>query len=685
MLIQLASGPPDVVKANLQRLLNAATKPDGNVSTDPPLRLAMHGDEQHHLRRLIDRMENASFAPSGPDDVALQFFVYMHEGDIYKDGRFINRENVFKIRLAGPPIPGSFAQKEMEAVDQSDPLPPVPANAQTVAIGIIDDGLAFAHERFRAGENRKGRKTRFRALWLQETETIADDDRYVLFGRVLDPNAIDEKIENAGVLGHDVDVYRAAETYDFSGRRQTPALLRLAHGTHVMDLACGFDPNSADEQEREHALRFPIFAVQLPDAVTADTSGVNMGSYVLQGLRQIMLWADNVAGTENAPPDGLPLVVNFSYGITAGPKDGTHPLEVEISRLVKHRRAPTKVVIPAGNSYQDRTTAKMRLSAQGDGKQIDWVLLPDDGTPSYVEIWFDLPADAQESPIRVTVTPPVGPAGPGERPQKHRAAALSASDKPYFAVYFDTFFREHDEQWRGRIVLAVNATKSWDADRPVAPSGAWTIALHNGAAHEFDVDLYIQRDDTPAGFRRKGRQSNFHHSAAYERDPKTGNYDAFGIAGPICHEATLSAIGTGDDVILVGAADFVGRREAAELEPAAYTSSGPTKGKERPDISAITEEGPAFSGMLSAGSLSGSVVAMRGTSVAAPQVTRQLALNGLDLGKVGATALEHRDPSLQERIRRLGDYVLHPPKSRVPPRQFREALPEPLLPKEEKP
>ena len=46
-----------------------------------------------------------------------------------------------------------------------------------------------------------------------------------------------------------------------------------------------------------------------------------MGSYVLQAVRLIMLWADRFG------QDGVPLVINFSYGLLAGPKDGTQKIE----------------------------------------------------------------------------------------------------------------------------------------------------------------------------------------------------------------------------------------------------------------------------------------------------------------------------------------------------------------------
>ena len=63
--------------------------------------------------------------------------------------------------------------------------------------------------------------------------------------------------------------------------------------------------------------------------------------------------------------------------------------------------------------------------------------------------------------------------------------------------------------------------------------------------------------------------------------------------------------------------------------PVRYTSAGPTSGSARsrpaPDLTAPSEDSIACHGILSAGTRSGSVVAMNGTSVAAPQFARWLA------------------------------------------------------------
>ena len=75
-----------------------------------------------------------------------------------------------------------------------------------------------------------------------------------------------------------------------------------------------------------------------------------------------------------------------------------------------------------------------------------------------------------------------------------------------------------------------------------------------------------------------------------------------------------------------GSVRVVGAAEATDhYPPADYTSSGPTKFRDGPDYSAFADEGDAHWGRLAAGTFSGSTVTMRGTSVAVPQVTREIA------------------------------------------------------------
>jgi hypothetical protein len=138
------------------------------------------------------------------------------------------------------------------------------------------------------------------------------------------------------------------------------------------------------------------------------------------------------------------------------------------------------------------------------------------------------------------------------------------------------------------------------------------------------VKAWIKRSDTLSGRRAKGRQSYF-DDAAYPRFAANGrplDFDPPSSSSYVRRFDTLSGIATGGETRVI--AGFTG----PSIYPARYSSHGlrnlggtPTG----PDWSEVSEECAALHGVLAAGTRSGSVVAMNGTSVASPQATRWLA------------------------------------------------------------
>ena len=175
-----------------------------------------------------------------------------------------------------------------------------------IAVGVIDDGIAFAHERFRKAD---GRSTRFGAIWLQEIApgktnrwSTSQPKTGLAFGTHLTAADIERLI--ADTDGDEREIYRRTGQLDFTSHENVTLGYRTTHGTHVCDLAAGCD--GGDETNTPL-----IFAVQIPSAMTAESSGVSMATYVLQAFRQLLVWAD-------AKSPQLPLVINFSFGNFAG-------------------------------------------------------------------------------------------------------------------------------------------------------------------------------------------------------------------------------------------------------------------------------------------------------------------------------------------------------------------------------
>ncbi len=653
VLIEVKPDNKGIYHRNLKALQELATEDSSTFW------LRMTADEEDHLDTLILDINDG--VPEPKDPVGVWFFVYLKESSAYQsDGAYADTD-LYAIHFVGAPIPTLTFGLVLRGGRATEIPPPGGGFLPSTAVGIVDDGIAFAHERFQtiAGQ------ARVQAIWLQTLE-VRTEDNGVAFGKRLQWKELNDDLQSGM---RDVEIYRKAGLLDFASEGHKANAFRRSHGTHILDVAAGFDPAEINGPQDS-----PIFAVQLPAEATADTSGITMGSYVLQGIRQIMLWADRMGKTKENPGIPVPLTINFSYGILAGPKDGTHDLEWIIDSLANYRTTrikdpmPTKVVLPSGNSYRNRDTARMTFS-DDKPQDIDWVIQPDDATPNFLEIWLDIEGgevNGPTAPVELQLTTPDNEMGIATLPNAGSVRVLQHNKRPVAAVYYDCVAGKNSSVGRGRIFLAVNPTHSLDESENLAPAGQWNISLKRSVKESVVAKFFIQRDDTPTGYPRRNRPSYFSHADAYCRDPKTGDYKALNPRGPVSHEGTISAIANGCSTLVVGAA------EAADgLQPADYTSSGPSKTRLGPDLSAIADDGIAHPGILAAGTYSGTVVSLRGTSVAAPQLVRRMAYE-LTPGQWGSVCSHVPTwPTSQGDKLRLGKCILKKVDNQhIPPRKY---------------
>src|SRR5262249_19275504 len=149
---------------NLEALLTAVA--DGRLDEDdvqPDVTtIRMADDERQLLVDLIKGICKGTICPPF-DPIQMQFFIYRPESLIYADGAYKNT-SIYHAIIAGPPIDGlhfnkrtGFSPLSFEGIQGTD---------HAVAIGIVDDGIAFAHERFRSAEG----ASRIYAIWIQEVE-----------------------------------------------------------------------------------------------------------------------------------------------------------------------------------------------------------------------------------------------------------------------------------------------------------------------------------------------------------------------------------------------------------------------------------------------------------------------------------------------------------------------------------
>lgn len=487
-----------------------------------------------------------------------------------------------------------------------------------VVTGVIDDGIAFAHDRFLSRDGDDG-TTRIEYLWDQQLATGLPSGWG--YGTELDkrskPAGIDQRMadsRHAGQVDED-EVYRKTGHVDHARPGHKPLALRMAHGAHVMDLACnaGLKP---------HAGQRPIIAVQLPSATVEDTSGATLTPQVILGLLYILDRAAAVASQLQTGP--LPVVVNLSYGMIAGPHDGASLLEWAMDWLIDNCDPPLRIVLPAGNNHLSRCHAHFSLDP-GQSLTLQWRVLPDDWTESYLEIW--LPAHADASQVRVTITAPDGSVSSAIAPGgvAQLKAGPAATDP---VIGQAAFFPAQAVGLRSYIRVSLAPTGSPAATVPLAPAGLWQVLVTNAQqAHALcGIDAWIQRDDTAPGYRRRGRQLYF-DDADYRRFDDGGRAEeADSNVGYVKREGALNAIATGQRTIVVG-----GFRRS-DGKPVPMSASGPVVAPGRgapnpdgPDAMLPGDDAPSLRGVLAAGTRSGSCVAMQGTSVAAPQAALLIA------------------------------------------------------------
>jgi len=491
-----------------------------------------------------------------------------------------------------------------------------PPSDGVVIMGIIDDGIPFGHERFWQDHA----KTRVCSVWLQDRAFRAGPE---LQGRVLTRSEIDEALADAthgGLIDEDL-FYKKTGAVDFTRDRPKSVAKHVSHGGHVMDIACGYgvfgEKASISPKDRL------IVAVQLPTESTADTSGQGLEPYLDAAIVSILHRAHLIAAERGTGP--IPVVINCSYGHHLGAHDGSSLLERAIEQRIVDRQArdevPLRVVLPSGNSHLTRTHAELSFDNGLEAKTLRWRVQPDDKTWSFMEIW--LPKGAPTDRIEISITPSggAGMTSPlGETVNGFQQWPPGETD-----AYACRITYKHDgHNDRGFFLLELAPTERLGPSHgPAALPGVWEIRLKQNSPIEGAVEAWIWRDDPPLGFPRRGRQSYFDHKD-YRRYNDAGRLiEVDDPASLIRREGAINGLATSDGEVIVA-----GGYLRKEQRSSPYSAGGLTNGSRLgPDISAVSDDSAVHGGVLAAGTRSGSVAALTGTSVAAPAIARWIANN----------------------------------------------------------
>ena len=554
-------------------------------------------------------------------------------------------------------------------------------------IGIIDDTVPFAHQRLTVTGNDEKRHSRVASVWMQGARSLtpasASDqpadpvpaslrrtlgfDRPhppvgsdLTLGRELRGGQIDALLDALGspALPDEAALYRAAGAIDLT-RNSPPGWARAAsHGAAIASLAAGFPPDDAE------ARRFPVIAVCLPAEVTRDTTGSLGPFFIVLAYLHILRRADRLSRfierRRGLPANSLrlPVVINLSYGITAGPKDGQSLLERFQDALSDEDGwpglGPVRCVLPAGNHRMSRLHARLDppcSSAADAADVLRWILHPDDASANAVEIWG--PPEPEDGGavgrVEVALRPPGAPdfvvvpfAGDGWLALSIDGAEVARARR----VRHVTRVRARDA-----VTLMIHPTMPRQSGDPVAPSGEWQLRV-SGPTHG-PIDVTLQRDESISGFRSGARQSVLRDRAYEDRSPVGLPLidDPSPPQSLLRRRGTLNAYATGKRVVRVAGVVDPSVANAAATHAVAATAEAPDArysgmdedGRGGSPISAASLSGlnaAALSderwkapcersivreGLLVPGILSGSRQILSGTSLAAPQVTRILA------------------------------------------------------------
>ncbi len=307
---------------------------------------------------------------------------------------------------------------------------------------------------------------------------------------------------------------------------------------------------------------------------------------------------------------------------------------------------PTLLVMPSGNTFLSRMHGEIPAAALNGGAPctIPWRIQPTDLTPSYLEIWLPVAAAASSAAtFSLAISAPSGVACATASPLAFDTAPLAVAGSVLDEalslggrVIGRCGVEAYNERWR-RVLVTLAPSDPADPAQPAAPPGLWRIALRKtgGPALVAPVACRIHRDNDPYGYARGGRQSWFDDPAE----------ELFGEDGALARIenppgifvrrfGTLNGIATHDKVVVVAGYEGGSERAATYSSAGPMRSPGTTPGPGDVLISEMSDESPARPGMLGAGTRSGAVFRLSGTSVAAPQAARKLALIGAVLPAV---------------------------------------------------
>ncbi|WP_374563725.1 S8 family serine peptidase [Ideonella sp.] len=526
-------------------------------------------------------------------------------------GRVDGLRDIAKVKTSGTKAGPAHQTKDV-----------APSTAPMIA--VIDFGCAFAHPCFQRDGG-----TRIRHFWDQGRGVEAGWQHELApawpwrtqpefgYGREADCerlNALMAGVRNGATPKAGTPTAAGFEEACYLAAALPELLEPWSHGTAVLGMAAAESPPwLSGAPAPDEAAKADLIFVQLPEAAIEDLSGGWVTTYVLDALEYAMAKAGD-----------RPLVVNISIGSHGGPHDGGSLLEAAIEYFMKNRHG-LHVVLAAGNAADKRGHAVAQIPAERQG-ELRWVVPDRDPTQSFLEFWYPR-ANPGEQPQFTVRRLSGGPclSAPGE-------VARDAAGVPCAALWQLPTSTAGGNSGMTLFALAPTMARqgATNSGIGVAPAGAWIIDVYNPSKQPIEVHAWIERDEPGAG-----PLSDRPDSVLVA--PKDGAFK-------VTDATTLTGQATGTAPWVVGGYELFRPRATNPPEPMVESGRGParrsakSKPRVQPDALAPADrwQAGATRGLkvlanrspLPGQSLldidSEGFAALRGTSLSAPWVARQL-------------------------------------------------------------
>lgn len=504
--------------------------------------------------------------------------------------------------------------------------PPAPAKTQAYEapaplMAVIDFGCAFAHPCFSRGEG-----TRVIHLWDQGRAADAGWQKELAaswpwtdqadFGYGREANAASLGALMGGVRGAAQAIHRTLSPARFEEAcyvgAATPELIEpWSHGTAVLGVAAAWPhPWIETTQKPDAAADADVIFVQLPQAAIEDLCGSWVCTYLLDAIEYIRLKAGN-----------RPVVLNISVGTHGGPHDGGSLLESAIEDAITKHAPGLSVVLAAGNAAHKLGHAVATIPG-GQAAELCWVVPERDPTQSFLEFWYPQVSPSHAPRIEVRRRATAAPVLDGGRPvfDKGQGPCAALLQVP----------QSRAGQASGMALWALAPTlDAGQTGMGTAPAGVWTAMVHNPSVAPIEVHAWIERDEPGV-------------------PPLSDRPDAILVAPPgsafeVNDAFTLTGQATGAGSWVVGGYELDRPDGRRPPEPTADSGRGPARGAGRADRPGPDALAPAdrWEHGLTRGLRvlanrspepglelpdidSKGFAALRGTSLAAPWVVRQI-------------------------------------------------------------